>query len=62
MHQNSKTASTVLSDFRKLVLTVLKTSIVKNKPQEKQNRNYKYFDSKKFNRDLNEGFSRKYVD
>ena len=48
--QNTKTVSTGLSDFHKLVLTVLKTSIVKNKPQEIQYRNCKYFDSRKFNR------------
>ena len=30
--QNTKTVSTGLSDFHKLVLTVLKTSIVKKKP------------------------------
>ena len=33
--QNTKTVSTGLSDFHKLVLTVLKTSIVKNKPRER---------------------------
>ena len=48
--QSTKTASTGLSDFDKLVLTVIKT------------RNYKYFDSRKFNRDLKETFSREYVD
>ena len=45
-----------------LFLTVLKTSIVKNKPREIQYRNYKYFDSSKFIRDLKEVFSREYVD
>ena len=49
-------------NFHKLVLTVLKTSIVKNEPQEKQYRNYKYFDSRKFNRDLKEEFSLEYLD
>ena len=58
--QSTKTISTGLSDFHKLVLTVLKTSIVKNKPREIQYRNYKYFDSRKFNRDLKEEFV--YVD
>ena len=60
--QSTKTVSTGLSDFHKLVLTVLKTSIVKNKSREIQYRNYKYFDSKKFNRNLKEEFSGKYVD
>ena len=60
--QSTKTESTGLSDFHKLVLTVLKTSIVKNKPREIQYRNYKYFDSRKFNRDLKEEFPREYVD
>ena len=50
--QNTKTVSTDLSDFHKLVLTVLKTSIVKHKPRELQYRNYTFFDSRKFNRDL----------
>ena len=57
--QSTKTVSNGLSDFHKLVLTVLKTSIVKNKPREIQNR---YFDSRNFNRDLNEEFSPEYVD
>ena len=56
------TVSTGLSDFHKLVLTVLKTSIVKNKPREIQSGNYKYFGSGKFNRDLKEEFLREYVD
>ena len=60
--RNTKTVSTGLSDFHKLVLTVLKTSIVKNKPRETQYRNYKYFDSRQFNRDLEDEFSREYVD
>ena len=32
--QNTKTLSTGLSDFHKVVLIILKTSIVKNKPRE----------------------------
>ena len=60
--QSTKTVSTGLSDFHKLVLTVLKTTIVKNKPREIQYRNYKYFYSGKFDRDLKEEFSREYVD
>ena len=44
--QSTKTVGAGLSDFDKLLLTVLKTSIVKNKnkPREKQYINYKYFD------------------
>ena len=60
--QSTKTVSTGLPDFHKLGLTVLKTSIVKIKPREIQYRNYKYFDSKKFNRNLKDEFSREYVD
>ena len=60
--QSTKTASTGLSEFHKLALTILKTSIFKNKPREIQYRNYKYFNSRKFNRDLKEEFSREYVD
>ena len=40
---------------KKLVLKVFQT-------QEIQYRNYKYFDSRKFNRDLKEEFSHEYVD
>ena len=55
--------STGLSDFYELILIVLKFSIVKNKPQDIQYRNYKYFDSREVNNSyLNEEFSREYVD
>ena len=40
---------TGLSDFHKLVLTVLKTSMTKSKPQKITYRDYKYFDSVRFN-------------
>ena len=40
---------TGLSDFHKLVLTVLKTSITKGKPQKITYRDYKNFDSVRFN-------------
>ena len=60
--QITKTVSTGFSDFHKLVLTVLKNSIVKNKPREIQYRNYKYFDSRDFNRDLKEEFLLEYID
>ena len=48
---------TGLSDLQKLVLTVVETGIVKNKPQEMQCRKCKFFDYRKFNRDLTEEFS-----
>ena len=54
--QSTQTLSTDLLDFHKLVLTVLKTSIVKDKLWEMQ-----YFGSRKCNRDLEEEFSRGYV-
>ena len=60
--QNTKTVSTGLSDFYKIVLTVLKVSIVKINTQEMQYNNDKYFDSRKFNRDFKEEFSHKRVD
>ena len=40
-----------LSDFHKLVMTVLKTTFSKNKPREIVYRNYKYFNSQNFNDD-----------
>ena len=60
--QSTKTVTTGLSDFNKLVVIVSKTNIIKRKLREMEYRNYKYFDSRKFNRDLNEEFSREYVD
>ena len=41
--QSTKTVSNGLLNFQKLVLTVLKISIVKNKAREIQYRNYNYF-------------------
>ena len=38
-----------LSDFYKLVLTVLKISTIKSKPQKITYRRYKNFDSVRFN-------------
>ena len=46
--QNTTTVFTGLSDFHKLVLTVLKTSITKSKPQKITYRDYKNFDSVRF--------------
>ena len=50
--QNTTTVFTGLSDFHKLVLTVLETSITKIKPQEITCREYKNFDSVRFNDEL----------
>ena len=50
--QNTKTVFTGLSDFYKLVLTVLKTSITKSQPQKITYRDYKHFDSDRFNDEL----------
>ena len=38
--QSTKTVSTGLSDFHKLILTVLKTSIVTSKPRKIKYKNY----------------------
>ena len=51
--QNTTTVFTDLSDFHKLVLTVLKTGITKSKPRKITYRDYKNFDSVRFNGDLN---------
>ena len=55
LFQNTKTVSKSLSDFSyNLILTILKSSIVKNKPQEYSN--YDFFDSRKFNKYLKKVF------
>ena len=50
--QNITTVFTGLSDFHKLILTVLKTSITESKPQKITYRDYKNFDSVRFNDEL----------
>ena len=50
--QNTTTVSTGLSDLHKLVLTVLKTRITKGEPQKITYRDYKNFDSVRFNGEL----------
>ena len=50
--QNTTTFFTGLSDFHKLVLTVLKTSITKSEPQKITHRDYENFDSVRFNDEL----------
>ena len=47
--QNTTKVFTGLSDFHKLVLIVLKTSIIKSKPQKITYRDYKNFDSVRLN-------------
>ena len=55
--QNTAAVCSGLSDFHKLVLTVLKTSFDKNKPCEVLYRDYKNFTSESFNEDLQKIFS-----
>ena len=50
--QNTTTVFTDLSDFHKLILTVLKTSITNSKSQKITYRDYKNFHSVKFNDEL----------
>ena len=50
--QNTTTGFTGLSDFHKLVFRVLKTSITKSKPQKLTYKDYKNFDSVRFNDEL----------
>ena len=50
--QNTTTVFTGLSDFHKLVLTVFKTSITKSKLQKFTYRDYKNFDSVRFNDEI----------
>ena len=47
--QHTLTISCGLSDYHKLVLTVLKIKISKNKLREILYRNYKFFNSQNFN-------------
>ena len=50
--QNTMTISTVLSDFHKMIITVLKSSFIKLKPRETYYRDYKNFSSNSFREDL----------
>ena len=50
--QQTKTVSSLLSDFRKLVLNVLKISIPKRNPRQITYRDDNKFDSLKFNNEL----------
>ena len=50
--QNTLSVFTGLSDFHKLVLTVLKMTFVKTKPKELFYRDYKHFNHEYFEKDL----------
>ena len=50
--QNTNVVSTGLSDFHKMVVTVLKSTYSKAKPKEITYRNYKNFDQDRFKADL----------
>ena len=52
--QNTTTVTTGLSDFHKLVVTVMKTSFPKSKPKTIYYRDYKKFDLQKFRKELRE--------
>ena len=55
--QNTNTILTGLSDFDKLVVTILKINSLKNKPLEINYRNYKHFDQPSFKEHLKTAFS-----
>ena len=55
--QNTRTFFTGPSDFHKLVTTILKISIPKNKPSHINYRNYKYLNEYSFNEDLKLSFN-----
>ena len=52
--QNTTTVTTGISDFHKLVVTVMKTSFPKSKPKTIYYRDYKKFDLQKFRKELRE--------
>ena len=60
--QHTLTVPCGLSDFHKLVLTVLKIAFSKSKPREIVYRNYKYFNSENFNDELKFVFSNENID
>ena len=55
--QNTIAVSNGLSDFHKMVITVMKMSFKKHSPIERHYRDYKYFDRSKFKNNLNEKLS-----
>ena len=58
----TKSAKFHIRAFRKLVMTVLKTTIFKNKPPEIVYTNYKYFTSQNCNDKLKSFFSKENID
>ena len=55
--QNRLVVSNGLSDFHKMLITVMKMSFKKHSPIERHYRDYKYFDRSKFKNNLNEELS-----
>ena len=55
--QNTIAVTNGLSDFHKMVITVIKMSFEKHSPIERHYRDYKYFDRTKFKNNLNEKLS-----
>ena len=60
--QNTTTVATGLSDFHKMVITVLKNTFPKAKPKVVQYRDYKKFDVHNFRKDLKSGLQSKLVE
>ena len=60
--QSTTTVATGLSDFHKMVITVLKNTFPKAKPKVIQYRDYKKFDVQNFRKDLKNGLQNKLVD
>ena len=56
--QNTKAISTGLSDFRKMVITVLKQTFQRSSPKELVYRDYQKFDKLTFKRELEEKLNR----
>ena len=56
--QNTIAVTNGLSDFRKMVVTVMKMSFKKHSPIERHYRDYKYFDWTKFKNNLNKNLSK----
>ena len=55
--QNTIAVSNGLSNFHKMVITVIKISFKKHSPIERHHRDYYYFDQIKFKNNLNEKLS-----
>ena len=59
--QNANVISTRLSDFHKMVMTVLKTTLQKSKPREIIYSDYSKFDSELFLKELKESLEEKKI-